>query len=135
MEEYRLWDEQQVGAWLSENGFGHYQKLFIGRAVVRRCRRTDRRVDNDINGDILAELTYSLLKELGVQTVGDRVRIMTILKNLKRKPINAKKTPPGKVVKSFILMNKMIKNSLLLLLLLPPCNNYNIFHLVLTTTP
>jgi hypothetical protein len=70
----RTWNEQQVANWLKENQFGHYANIFI---------------DNDINGEVLLELNNGLLKELGINTVGERVKLMIALRRLRRMCVNA----------------------------------------------
>ncbi|KAI9593495.1 kinase-like domain-containing protein [Syncephalis fuscata] len=70
----RNWSEQQVVAWLTENQFGHYADTFL---------------ENDVNGQVLVELDNTLLKELDVPTVGERVKIMVALKKLRQACVNA----------------------------------------------
>ncbi|RKP23047.1 sterile alpha motif/pointed domain-containing protein [Syncephalis pseudoplumigaleata] len=70
----RSWSEQQVAAWLTENHFGHYVDTFI---------------ENDVDGQVLVELDNTLLKELGVPTVGERVKLMVALKKLRQACVNA----------------------------------------------
>lgn len=54
------WDEARVGEWLRSIDLGQYADVF---------RR------NNINGEVLMELDQPLLKEMGVNKLGDRVRI------------------------------------------------------------
>ncbi|RKP06052.1 kinase-like domain-containing protein [Thamnocephalis sphaerospora] len=70
----RAWSEQRVASWLAENQFGHYADAFI---------------ENDVNGEVLVELNNTLLKELGVRTVGERVKILVALKRLRQACVNA----------------------------------------------
>ncbi|ORX80671.1 Pkinase-domain-containing protein [Basidiobolus meristosporus CBS 931.73] len=63
------WTESQVAEWLHDNNLGQYKQIFA---------------ENDINGDALLDLSHDTLKELLVNTVGGRVRILTAIKGLKK---------------------------------------------------
>ena len=63
------WNSHQVCEWLEKSNFGQFVELFLA---------------HDITGDVLIDLNYSLLKEIGVTLVGDRARILAAIKrNLK----------------------------------------------------
>ena len=55
-----------VGVWLRSLGLGHYETAFG---------------DNSVDADVLADLSDSDLKELGV-TLGDRKRLLKAIANL-----------------------------------------------------
>lgn len=65
----RDWTDRQVVNWLHERGLQEYETMFM---------------ENDINGEVLFELTHSLLKMMNCSTVGSRVRILEAIKELKR---------------------------------------------------
>ncbi|CAG8489781.1 8041_t:CDS:10 [Acaulospora morrowiae] len=66
-ETVRNWKTEHVNIWLQENNFPEYQQLFA---------------ENDINGDVLLELDYNELKEMNIDSIGDRVRILSAVRNL-----------------------------------------------------
>lgn len=59
------WNVQQVCDWLDQNNFGQFVSLFR---------------EHDITGDVLVDLNYALLKEIGIHLVGDRARILACIK-------------------------------------------------------
>jgi mitogen-activated protein kinase kinase kinase len=63
------WTEKNVADWLQQKHLDQFEKYFE---------------ENDINGELLMELDYNLLKQMGIPTVGDRVRLLTAIKELKR---------------------------------------------------
>lgn len=64
----RSWDERKVGEWLRSIDFAKYENDFE---------------ENNITGEALLECDHSVLKELGVKKVGDRVRIVVAIKALR----------------------------------------------------
>ncbi|KAI9291339.1 Pkinase-domain-containing protein [Neoconidiobolus thromboides FSU 785] len=62
------WSTGSVKKWLEDHNLREYCELFL---------------DNDINGEVLLELTNTLLKQMGVKTVGERVKILHSIKKLK----------------------------------------------------
>lgn len=64
------WDEDQVCEYLRSVKCGEYEKLFR---------------KNHINGENLLELDKDVLKEMGVEKVGDRVRLFLGIKKLRTK--------------------------------------------------
>ena len=66
----RAWGDAHVAAWLASIKCPHHSPVF----------RT-----NDIRGDVLLELDQTTLKEMGVFTVGDRIRIVAGVKALRQK--------------------------------------------------
>ena len=59
--DFKNWSVDRVGYWLSMNNFGEYRQQFV---------------NNNITGDLLLQLNYTWLKEIGVLVVGDRARIL-----------------------------------------------------------
>lgn len=64
------WDEDQVCEYLRSVKCGEYEKLFR---------------KNHINGDNLLEMDKEVLKEMGIDKVGDRVRLFLGIKKLRTK--------------------------------------------------
>jgi mitogen-activated protein kinase kinase kinase len=62
------WDEATVGEWLKSVNCGKYRAVFTA---------------NNINGDALLDCDQTILKEVGVTKVGDRIRIMVAVKALR----------------------------------------------------
>ena len=58
---FNSWTVEQVGNWLSNNDFGEYRQQFA---------------EHNITGDLLLQLNYTWLKDVGVIVVGDRARIL-----------------------------------------------------------
>jgi mitogen-activated protein kinase kinase kinase len=70
------WDEATVGEWLKSVNCGNYRAVFAS---------------NNINGDALLDCDQTILKELGVTKVGDRIRIMVAVKALRAHTISLSK--------------------------------------------
>ena len=70
----KSWDDDHVGRWLYEVHVGQYADVF----------RT-----NDIRGDVLLDVDQQALKEMGVRSVGDRVKIMVAIKALRQRCVKA----------------------------------------------
>ncbi|KAJ3226664.1 hypothetical protein HK099_004408 [Clydaea vesicula] len=68
MEIMERWNEDKVGEFLEENGFTQFKKSFR---------------QNNINGEILLELTYETLKDLGILSVGERAKVLRAIKVVK----------------------------------------------------
>lgn len=64
----RSWRDEQVATWLTENKCGAYEAVFR---------------DNDIRGDVLLDVDQQALKEMGVHSVGDRIKITVAIKKLR----------------------------------------------------
>jgi hypothetical protein len=62
---FQSWDAQQVGNWLTNNNFAEYKDCFI---------------QHSITGDLLLDLNYTILRDIGVLIVGDRARILQAIK-------------------------------------------------------
>ena len=67
---HRLWDDKRIAEWLRSIRCGQYETLF--RA-------------NNINGDNLLECDQAILQEMGIKKVGDRVRMIVAIKQLRGK--------------------------------------------------
>ncbi|PVV03848.1 hypothetical protein BB560_001659 [Smittium megazygosporum] len=70
------WDINQVDSWLQKIGFVKYSQLFE---------------DNKINGEALLELNYSYLKDLGISSVGDRVKLGAAITRLRESSLKIEK--------------------------------------------
>jgi len=66
----RNWDEDQVCDYLRSVKCGDYERLFR---------------KNHINGENLLEMDKEVLKEIGIDKVGDRVRLFLSIKKLRTK--------------------------------------------------
>lgn len=66
----RNWDEDQVCDYLRSIKCGEYDKIFR---------------KNHINGENLLEMDKEVLKEMGIDKVGDRVRLFLGIKKLRTK--------------------------------------------------
>ncbi|PQE16668.1 STE STE11 kinase protein [Rutstroemia sp. NJR-2017a BBW] len=92
-ESAKRWDEDQVCDWLRSINCGDYEKLFK---------------KNNINGENLLEMDKAVLQEMGIEKIGDRVRLFLGIKKLRTKAYaNQKKrnrprynvTSPGETMK------------------------------------
>lgn len=66
----RGWNDLHVARWLAENKCGHHAQTFA---------------NNDIRSDILLDLDQQTLRETGIMSVGDRVKILNGVKSLRAK--------------------------------------------------
>jgi mitogen-activated protein kinase kinase kinase len=66
----RTWSDSHVARWLSDIKCGNHAATFKA---------------NDIRGDILLELDQVTLKEMGVSSIGDRLRIVNAVKALRQR--------------------------------------------------
>jgi mitogen-activated protein kinase kinase kinase len=64
------WDEERVSEWLRSVNCGQYEKLFR---------------KNNINGENLLEMDKAILQEMGIDKIGDRVRLFLGIKKLRTK--------------------------------------------------
>ncbi|KAA1091913.1 ATP binding [Puccinia graminis f. sp. tritici] len=79
----RTWDDQHVARWLTDIKLPHLAPIFA---------------ENDIIGDILLDVDQSALKEMGVTKVGDRVKLVVAVKDLKQRCVREREqrlTPLG----------------------------------------
>ena len=72
----RNWDEKRVGEWLRSINCHQYEALFKA---------------NNFNGDNLLECDQTVMKEMGIKKVGDRIRIFVAIKQLRTKSLNNRK--------------------------------------------
>jgi hypothetical protein len=63
----KLWSSHQVAQWLVQNGFEEFKDLFL---------------KHEVSGDILLDLNFKLLGEIGVFLPKDRARILQIIKKV-----------------------------------------------------
>src|SRR6266699_5215194 len=66
----RTWTDDYVARWLSEIKCGCHEEAFK---------------TNDIRGDILLDLDQITLKEMGISSIGDRLRILNAVKVLRQR--------------------------------------------------
>jgi len=69
-ESVKNWDEERVCDWLRSVNCGDYEKLFR---------------KNNINGENLLEMDKAVLQEMGIDKIGDRVRLFLGIKKLRTK--------------------------------------------------
>ncbi|CAO1624303.1 unnamed protein product [Jaminaea pallidilutea] len=69
LEEVRQWKDADVASWLTSHRLGHHAGTFA---------------DNDITGNVLLDVDQSALKEMGIVAVGERIRVFTALKALRK---------------------------------------------------
>ncbi|KAH8598073.1 BcSTE11, mitogen-activated protein kinase [Bisporella sp. PMI_857] len=69
-ESAKNWDEERVCEWLRSVNCGDYEKLFR---------------KNNINGENLLEMDKAVLQEMGIEKIGDRVRLFLGIKKLRTK--------------------------------------------------
>lgn len=69
-ESAKNWDEEQVCVWLRSVNCGDYEKIFK---------------KNNINGENLLEMDKAVLQEMGIDKIGDRVRLFLGIKKLRTK--------------------------------------------------
>ncbi|KAJ1769610.1 ATP binding, partial [Coemansia sp. RSA 1843] len=81
MQQVLQWNEDKVCRWVCEQGFSKYEGTFR---------------DNLITGEALVELDYTLLKELSVRTVGERVRLNLAIRRLRQQclQVDGDESPP-----------------------------------------
>ncbi|KAJ7172449.1 ste11-like protein [Mycena filopes] len=79
----RTWTDAHVARWLTDIKCANHAPAF--RA-------------NDIRGDILLELDQTTLMEMGVSSIGDRLRIINAVKSLRQR--SASRAPPTPIIES-----------------------------------
>jgi hypothetical protein len=65
LDSFKSWTKERVAEWLVLNDFGEYKDCFL---------------QHEITGDLLLDLNYPSLKDIGVLIVGDRARILQAIK-------------------------------------------------------
>ena len=77
----KQWSDPHIAKWLSDAKVGHHASKFRG---------------NDIRGNLILDLDQSTLKETGILSVGDRIKILVAVKALRQKCIRSlSSTPPA----------------------------------------
>jgi hypothetical protein len=61
-----LWSAEMVGQWITENNLPHPEYF----------------IQNEITGDLLVELNYATLHEMGITSIPERARIRQAVKKL-----------------------------------------------------
>ncbi|CAH7683566.1 sterile alpha motif/pointed domain-containing protein, partial [Phakopsora pachyrhizi] len=64
------WEDEHVAKWLSDIKLSHLAPLFA---------------ENDIVGDVLLDVDQSALREMGISKVGERVKVVVGVKELKQR--------------------------------------------------
>ncbi|KAF9170150.1 ATP binding [Mortierella sp. AD011] len=64
----RQWDDEGIATWLHDNKMSQYDKLFVEHCV---------------RGAALLELDHYALKEMGISSLADRIRLLTAVKTLR----------------------------------------------------
>lgn len=70
LELIKTWTDSDVARWLFENKVGHLANVF--RA-------------NDIRSDVILDLNQEFLKEMGIKSVGERIRVLNAVKILRQR--------------------------------------------------
>ena len=74
----RTWTDSQVARWLTDIKCGCHNETFKA---------------NDIRGDVILELDQASLKEIGIASIGDRLRILNAVKSLRQRVASRNVTP------------------------------------------
>ena len=80
----RSWGDEEVTQFLEIYRCGHHALSFHR---------------NDITGQVILDLDMATLKELGVEKVGERVKLMNGIKDLRRRRANCRPVPPPVAVR------------------------------------
>ena len=74
LEYLKSWSDEEVTRWLVEVKLGQYAQVFSA---------------NDIRGNVLLDVDQQALKEMGIKSVGDRVKIVVGIKGLRQRCVAA----------------------------------------------
>ncbi|KIK57786.1 hypothetical protein GYMLUDRAFT_246768 [Collybiopsis luxurians FD-317 M1] len=74
----KTWTDSHVARWLADIKCGHHAATFS---------------TNDIRGDILLELDQTTLQEMGISSIGDRLRIIAAVKGLRLRTARSSTSP------------------------------------------
>lgn len=74
LEWVRSWNDEQIAQWLAANRCSAQEKSFR---------------EHDIRGNVLLDVDQTALKEMGVQSVGDRIKIVVAIKALRQRCLAA----------------------------------------------
>ncbi|KAF9570776.1 ATP binding [Mortierella alpina] len=71
----RQWDDEGIALWLHDNKMSQYDKLFVGKfpCCPLHC----------VRGAALLELDHYALKDMGISSLADRIRILAAVKTLR----------------------------------------------------
>ena len=69
LELIKTWTDSDVARWLSENRVGHLANVFKA---------------NDVRSDVILDLNQESLKEMGIKSVGERIRVLNAVKVLRQ---------------------------------------------------
>lgn len=72
LELMKTWADPDVARWLSENKVGHLANVFKA---------------NDIRSDVILDLNQESLKEMGIKSVGERIRVLNAVKVLRQRNV------------------------------------------------
>lgn len=82
------WNERHVVEWLHTIRCGQYEALFKGMFFfLMTYLVANFVVANHFNGDNLIECDQKILREIGINKVGDRVRLSAAIKQLRKKAV------------------------------------------------
>lgn len=72
------WDESDVHQWLSNLGFGHYERQIRGMLLILLCVVDDPHFQKEhkIQGDSLCLVDSEGLKNIGISSMGQRLSIL-----------------------------------------------------------
>jgi len=70
LELIKAWSDSDVARWLAENRVGHLANAFKA---------------NDIRSDVILDLNEGSLKEMGIKSVGERIRVLNAVKVLRQR--------------------------------------------------
>ncbi|KAJ1536470.1 hypothetical protein HK096_010520 [Nowakowskiella sp. JEL0078] len=94
-----LWDIDHVAHWLELCGFSKLKSVFT---------------ENDITGELLLELDYSLLSELGLSKTTEKARLLQAIKSTKKKQIdllNNEQSPQVNILGNYLIPSPISGNS------------------------
>lgn len=77
IEEVKQWADAQIQSWLASHRLAHHAQTFA---------------KNDITGNVLLDVDQNALKEMGITAIGDRIRIFSAIKTLKKRCIETAQT-------------------------------------------
>jgi mitogen-activated protein kinase kinase kinase len=74
LDHVKSWDDDQISNWLTEVNVAQYIQLFRS---------------NDIRGNVLLDVDQTALKEMGIRSVGDRIKVVVAIKALRQRCITS----------------------------------------------
>lgn len=77
------WDDDKVSRWIAHMGLSKYSSNFQGKLnILTSYYITNWPIENNITGDVLVHLNQTDLSEIGVSSVGHRLRILKAIYNI-----------------------------------------------------